>query len=284
MEPNFYLTDLLKRADLDPADVLLLRHPLSNERFRKCYDKGFLMEYTRSQRHEFSKNYHYWMVFIGNEGTAALFKGIYKVTGKQVIDLSFMPEGFPFPEDFMRKEISSYFDLEEVPGFEAFKDCLIIDWGKSTRRWFQRAVQPKQVLALRPGRQLLFPGYENVILSYDELKTIVEDGITYGEWHAALRNVYAIYLIVDKASGKQYVGPAYGKDGLLGRWSAYVKTKHGGNKKMVELVSQNPKEHVNFQFTILQILPKTLSDEEIIAIETRYKQKLRTQEFGLNAN
>ena len=39
-----------------------------------------------------------------------------------------------------------------------------------------------------------------------------------------------------------------------------------------------------FQFSILQILPKTVTDDEVIHTESLWKQKLRTIEFGMNDN
>ena len=109
--------------------------------------------------------------------------------------------------------------------------------------------------------------------------------MTYEEWHIALSSIYAIYLIVDTETGKQYVGSAYNNDsGLLGRWSCYVETKHGNNKHMKEIICNHPERYHKFQFSILQILPKTLSQDDVLAIENRYKRKLLSISFGMNAN
>lgn len=40
----------------------------------------------------------------------------------------------------------------------------------------------------------------------------------------------------------------------------------------------------NFYFSVLQILPKNIIDEEIIKIENSWKKKLQTREFGMNDN
>ena len=40
----------------------------------------------------------------------------------------------------------------------------------------------------------------------------------------------------------------------------------------------------NFKYLILHILPKKTSMKEIIKVESRYKQRFMTREFGLNAN
>ena len=39
-----------------------------------------------------------------------------------------------------------------------------------------------------------------------------------------------------------------------------------------------------FQFSILQILPKTVTDDGVVAIESVYKKKLMSFKFGLNEN
>ena len=122
------------------------------------------------------------------------------------------------------------------------------------------------------------------IHTYDELKEIVENPTIYEAWHTALSSVNAIYLIVDRETGKQYVGSAYGKDGLLGRWSCYVNSLHGNNKLMKELICTHPERYHHFQFSILQILPKTATDDEIIQTESLYKKKLLSIPFGMNDN
>jgi hypothetical protein len=53
---------------------------------------------------------------------------------------------------------------------------------------------------------------------------------------------------------------------------------------MKELVNNYPDRYRDFQFTILQILPKNLTDDEIIKIESLFKRKFLTKEFGLNDN
>ena len=59
-----------------------------------------------------------------------------------------------------------------------------------------------------------FPGYDKVNISWKDLENVIEDDV----WINVLKNQKAIYLIVDCKTGKQYVGAAYGGDGLLGRW------------------------------------------------------------------
>ena len=91
-------------------------------------------------------------------------------------------------------------------------------------------------------------------------------------------------LLKDKKEGKQYVGSAYGENGIWGRWAEYIETKHGNNDKIKELLKDDPERYKLFQFSILQVLSKAITDEEVIRIENSYKDKLLTREFGLNGN
>ena len=150
--------------------------------------------------------------------------------------------------------------------------------------WHQKGTTEKPIVAIQADEKKVFSGFENLILTYDELKEIVENPTIYEAWHTALSSVNAIYLIVDQETGKQYVGSAYGKDGLLGRWSCYVNSLHGNNKLMKEMICAYPESYHHFQFSILQILPKTATDDEVIQTESLYKKKLLTIPFGMNDN
>lgn len=275
-------SDILMKAQINPKDVLLIRHPLSNAEFRKCYEEGYILEYTRCQKRSFTRKFKYWAIFVGNSGSMALYKGLYHVEGVASNERQFCPEGFPFPRMYNGED--AYFDLEEVEVLDDLKDRLMIDWGQSARMWHQKATNEKAVVAIQRYQREIFPGYEKVMLSYNDLKEILEDDITYSDWHTALSSIYAVYLISDTSNGKQYIGSAYGKDGLLGRWKEYIATGHGHTKEMTDIMNVCPEQHKHFQFSILQILPKNLSDEEVIKIESLYKDKLLTRQFGMNSN
>ncbi len=279
---SLFLSDILRHNEIDPQEVKLIRHALSDEGFRDCYNKGMIKEYTQQQKSGFSNGYKYWIVFISDTGTYCKFFACYKVIGSTPDTIENMPVNFPHPEWY--KGDNECFNLEEVEGLKDLKDRLIIDWGKGTRTWAQKGTNDKAIIALQANPKMVFNGFEKLVLTYDELKEILNDTITYSEWHTALSSVNAIYLIVDRKNGKQYVGSAYGKDGLLGRWSIYAATGHGNNKLMKEVVCTHQDRYKEFQFSILQILPKNLTDDEIINIETLYKKKLLSKEFGMNDN
>lgn len=104
-----------------------------------------------------------------------------------------------------------------------------------------------------------------------------------------LSSVAGIYTILDRETGKLYVGKAnayggIGKGGIWGRWESYAKTGHGSNKQLIELLENNPERKQDFLFSILRTLPKTITNDEILEIENIYKVKLGTREYGYNSN
>ena len=131
-----------------------------------------------------------------------------------------------------------------------------------------------------------FPGYENVCLSYHELKRITDSGKS--DWKAALENQKAVYVLTDCATGKQYVGSATAENGmLLQRWKDYVKNGHGGNKELRKLVDKKGFGYIkkNFQYSIIENFNARVDDVRILQRESYWKKVLRTKEpLGYNAN
>ena len=129
-----------------------------------------------------------------------------------------------------------------------------------------------------------FVGYDNLILSFGQLKDIVEKPNVYDKYISALSAVKAVYLIADRKTGKQYIGSAAGSDGLFGRWKEYVKTFHGGNSGIRDYLAISSDSYKDFQFSILQIFSMNESKEKILNCEALWKNKLLTKDFGLNDN
>lgn len=282
MMVKLLLRDIMNRAGINPNNVKLIRHALSDQKCKEYYNNGWVKEYTAIQKRDISKGYDYLMVFYSGDGTSAIFDSLYKVKGSYPNAIKNMPDEFRAPEDFDGEGV--YIDLERLDTLNEYENRLIIEWGKSTRKWDQKGTTDKEVLAIQAVQKYPFLGYEKLIRMYDELKEIIEEPALYSDWHTALSAVKGVYLITDTTNGKQYVGSAYGENGILGRWTEYVETKHGGNKKLIELLKEDPKRHKSFQFSILQVLPKAITDEEVINIEKLYKDKLLTRDFGLNDN
>jgi hypothetical protein len=159
--------------------------------------------------------------------------------------------------------------------------------GGSPRAWHQWVTGDfnKEVLEIYPtGHFRDFEGYFEEIISYAELVDIVNHQAGNQDWFQRLSAVAGVYLITDNITGQQYVGAAYGKNGIWGRWEEYAHCPHGGDEKLKELLTDNPGREKSFQFTILQILPEALKRDEALIWEKLYKDKLGSRVYGLNLN
>ena len=286
MPTKLLLSDLLKINGIDTHDVVLIRHVLSQEHFRKCFENGFIKEYTQIQgkNKKMLKKSKYWMVFISTNGTNAKFYCMYELKAFTDISEHEMPVGFPCPD--MYNDDSYMYELDETDLFSDLKDRLIINWGTSTQSWYQSSANSKPIVAINSQEKYPFNGYESSIYTFEELQNIAEDmGVgAYEEHWKALSSVKGIYLIVDTSDGKQYIGSAFGEKGILGRWIEYVNSHHGGNKELIKLLEHHPERYKKFRFTILKIFSEGASVKEVTDAEQLYKAKLGTIEFGLNDN
>lgn len=222
--------------------------------------------------------------FLGGDGTQAIFVGVYDVNDVDGPAAWKLPKGFLYPA----MNITSHYryGLTKDQRFDDLEDRLVIDWGAGTRSWVQkfRPGEKAVVEVLPKGNVKKFPGFLDFILRFDELKAIVDNPTSNREWHRMLRSVSGIYLVLDTQSGRQYIGSAYGDGGIMARWSNYARTGHGDNDQLKELLSARPSACSDFQFSVLQTLPSSLTTREVIAHEQRHKQKLGTRAHGLNSN
>ena len=116
------------------------------------------------------------------------------------------------------------------------------------------------------------PEWRDVILTHAELQTLPSS------WAARMSQWRGVYVIIDRASGQQYVGSAYGKDNILARWRSYASTGHGGN---VELKRRDASA---FQFAILERVSPDMEADDVVRREASWKVRLGTREHGLNKN
>ena len=154
-------------------------------------------------------------------------------------------------------------------------------------RWLNNLKSDLEVSQILPDtfRDDSFPGYDNVKLSYSDLKRIVKN--SYNDWIAALSNQKAVYLITDTNTGKLYVGSATSKNEmLLKRWKDYLETGHGGNKELIKLVEAEGIEYIekHFQYSILENYNAKVEDDFVRDRESWWKEVLKSNVFGYNDN
>lgn len=236
------------------------------------YRKDLFITYQSEQLKGRFDNVKYIVSFIGeNGGTTARFVGVYKICGRHQSLIS---------------ENEEVLELEEVPEFKFLNEKIVIDWGKATVSWRQNYSQIKYVIRIEDGMRNpngmpIFKSYNDVILTHDELEQVLKDD----EWTNKLKAVNCIYLIADLSNGKHYVGSTYGRAGIYGRWCDYANTGHGDDKDLKKLIEEDSNYHKrNFQWSILETIPLTITEFEAIERESLWKRKLKTIKFGYNNN
>lgn len=258
---------------LEGVKVKVVRHKDSRTEYRDILkDREQLLEYQRGQKNHVFKDCDYIISFIGLERKRSLFIGVFKVG-----DYKKAPDNHRY---------NHLYDLTPVHEFKHLEDRLIIDWGKNAISWHQwYDKQPKEVIEILPQGYIGdFPGLLNFTLDFDELKILIDNPDANFDWKNHLSSVNGVYMILDTLTGQQYIGSANGKNGIWQRWCDYARTYTGDNKKLVQLIKQDPNYHKNFRFSILQTLPSNITQKEIVAIENLYKRKLGSKSHGLNNN
>ena len=276
-------SELLKNRNFDfSQNVLLIRHKQKNISMFELIEKGYFDLYQSVQDKTSFKSCKYMIVFLGLEQTKALFYNIYEITGvRDIKEIEWPSDFFPFEIDM---EKHTCYILKKIEGFEDLSERVVINWGKGTLAWAQNYSEKEIIEILPAGYLKEFSDYLDFTLSYNELRKIYDFPDANKRWIDKLSAVNGIYLILDKKKGDQYIGAAYGKDGIWGRWKIYATTGHGENKLLKSLVKNNENYLLNFQWSIMETLPSNLSKEEVLHYESKYKQKLGSRLFGLNIN
>jgi hypothetical protein len=264
------IQELLFNRGLDKnAKIKLVRHKDARQDLYTLYryKKPLFLDYQRSQSKNIFNGVDFIVSFIGEDAKFARFIGVYKILSEKK------------SEDGL-----NWYEMKEVEGFEDLKERVIINWGTATLSWHQWIDNIKPVTEILPGLHYQqFTDYFDFILDFKELQEIITN--QYSDWKKVLSITKGIYLINDSKTGKLYVGSAYGDDGIWGRWVNYVFTNgHGNNKMLIALLKDDPNYGFNFRFSILMLLPRTITPDEAIKKERLFKNKLGTNAFGLNSN
>jgi hypothetical protein len=276
------IQELLYNRGLDRnAKIKLVRH--QDARYPDLYDwyryeREKFLAYQSSQGKDVFNGVDFIVALIGEgakNGTLSRFIGVYKIKDKTYYENP--------PEDVLFPDFRFIYDIEDVPGFDDMKERVLVKWSNPIS-WHQWIKNEMEVVEIQPGLHYKqFTDYTDFILRFSELKEIVNN--QYPDWKRMLSAVKGVYLINDTSTGKLYVGSAYGEDGIWGRWRNYVLTNgHGNNNLLKALIANDPLHSNNFSFSILMLLPRTVTPDEAIKKEILFKKKLGTNSFGLNDN
>jgi len=276
----------IRSIDILNAKIKIVRHKDNRIDINQIYETDRLKfdAYQGSQGRDVF-NCDYIASFLGAENHTAKFIGLYKVNGK-ISEHQFFKK---YPVYIFWKKFFGtaqyFYDLEKVNGFDDFIDRILINWGGGALTWVQNNIKKEIIEILPKGYVKEFRGYLELILTFNELKRLINNPSANKILHNRLTAVNGIYLITDKKTGGQYIGSTYGANGIWGRWSRYADTNgHGGNVELRRIISSQPNYRENFIFSILQTLPTGLAQQEIIEYEKLYKNKLGRKALILNRN
>jgi hypothetical protein len=284
------LNDLLVKVELDPAKVMVMRHRPTEPALRNALpwlaeeQPEVFNSYQRIQGPRVEKSLakaSHLVSTLGHESGKALFVGVYEVRGAEPMALATWRRladnerltalGHRDPE----RETIQWFDLDLTETLSELKGRLVLSWSGIERSWWRWAARNTfPVHAIREESALVgpMPHWSALVLDWAQLSSLPRS------WRAALSQWRGVYFILDGASGRGYVGSAYGADNLMARWQQYGETGHGGN---VELRGLDPKQ---LRFSILERVSPDLPADDVIRVEASWKARLGTREHGLNRN
>lgn len=237
--------DALAKSELDWLNWQVYKGK-SKERFIK----DFIVSFAQINRNKF------------------LFGGIFKITSR----------------------IGEFYDVEYSKKYKDMIGRLVIEYSGDNSR--ATVFKPNYIFSnsrISGIYEYKFKGepfisYDLINHDFNAIEIIVKNDLI--DWRVALSSVFGVYLISDKATGKHYVGSAYGEGGIWSRWTSYINSLHGNNIDLVELFKEKKESYFkeNFQFSILEIVSSTKTNEELINKEALWKRKLFSREFGYNKN
>jgi hypothetical protein len=288
----FALNDLLHRVGIAPEHTMVMRHRPTEADLRRALpwlaeeDPEHYNAYQRLQGEVVERalgRAKHLVSLIGHQPGHAVFIGVYGVDGWQEMTsqawralptsskLLALGDRGPAKDRQIR-----FYDLPPKEELSSVKGRLVIKWSGLERSWWRwadrndfpvHAIHEESVLSTSSA-----PAWNTVILTRAQLHSLPRS------WKEALAQWRGVYHILDRVSGKAYVGSAYGAENILSRWLTYAQTGHGGN---VELKGIDP---ANFQFSILGLLSPESTAEEVIHVEGLWKDRLGTRLCGLNRN
>jgi hypothetical protein len=299
---NFNLRTLLAsypvaESAISENSIRLVRHQMKdwsgfNSMLR--FNKDVLKVFTAEQGKDIFSNHRLILVFVSRPGGRALLSGAFVNHGLITRDAFEQIQGYAEYTQY-RKSIDLnehsradfFYDLQVCHELEELFDRLVIDWGGATLSWYQNKIDKEICQILAPGFVKTFPGWDEVNITHQELSAIIQNPEGNPDWEQFLKAHDGVYLILDNATGRQYVGSATGEQaGLWGRWTGYASNGHNSNKLLHELLIERGNMHKrNFTFSLHHVFARgAATKKEVLFYESLLKKKLGSRAFGLNAN
>lgn len=293
-----YFGTYLRNLNINPKTVLMILNvgkDFGSERYLHCLAENRRDLLIRYQSYQTPKveaqmlQKQFLASFIANGNRRALLLDIFRI-GENVKHTfeeywadplnqklaQFGHSGFT-KEEAKTRPFQRRFELVPIDSHEPdWSGKLVIGW-TTPIAWAQHA-EPEEkfpILAIRESSSFesSLPDPEMLEIKWNDLEIMPES------WKHGLLQWRGVYLIHDASIGKNYVGSAYGSENMLSRWISYAKTGHGGNKHLKAL------DPSNFVFSVLQLAAPNMPSEEVIRLESSWKNRLHTRyPTGLNEN
>lgn len=278
----------------DKSRIKVMRHASSgNVEKSQLFkiDLDFLEAYQASQKQNLCEGCDLILSFIEFGPRRALFRGAWKKS-KEQLDVESYMKTYSMARRVKVLENDVDFDnwyfyrTARLTLLESMRDRLVIEFPQG--QLFHRYLNENDfsVIEILPVNYVGdFGGYYDFVLSYVELKKLIASPSSNRVWHQYLSSVAGVYLILDTKSGKQYVGSAYGTQGIWGRWSEYARDPSGGNVMLQKLLDEHGLDYAhNFQYSIMRVIERAATKNQVIQAEKMEKLKLGTRAFGLTIN
>jgi hypothetical protein len=290
------LNDLLQRSGIDPSEVLVFRHRPWEQQLNQVFD------WLASERLDLLECYQdshaprteaallrarYVASFIRHSPGTALFVGLYERLGQTRMTEA-EQQSRPRHQELMRLGMSgnfstadgrsevTVFNLASLPWHEDWSGRLVVKWPGLERSWYRWADRNSIAVEAIAAEKLWvksIKAWDEVILTWAELALLPKN------WMDTMRQWRGVYLITDTSDNLHYVGSASGSENIYQRWMDYKRTGNGGNKLL------RTRDPSNFRFSILQVTAQDASTSEVVALENKWKDRLRTRSpLGLNEN
>lgn len=265
---------LLRDEGLDPTNVKLVRHqdrrpgcPTPYQLWRA--GDGQFELYQRIQGRAVFEGAQMLASFVATPLNETLFVGLFAINGVGTV-----PPGTPDPISGKNVGGLHFYALAPALELAEYRGRLTVKWGEGYRAWVQLArKRNKEVVEIR--RTVGDPPFPGFLDFCERLSGLAAVPLS---WRELLSSVGGVYLLTCPKSGMQYVGSAQGSSGFWGRWEEYVASGHGGNRRMREVPA------ADYQVTVLEVASSSAGSDVLVQMENRWKQKLLSRKFGLNAN
>ena len=269
------LGHILSAAGIQPSDVLVIRHTYSEDGLASAADltDEKILAYTRQQSHGNKIGANppkVWLSFVAEGGLRSRFLMAHDNNG--VVDNEGTVD-------------HRFFDLRMSEALSSLRNRLTIEWSRDPVNWAKRGEHAEsfRVLEIADPKIEPFPGFDSLVIDFPTLGLVMEDA-RYRDWQTALAAVQGVYLIVDRLTGRQYVGKADGRERVLGRWRAYWNSGHGGNVGLREVFAVESVTPERFQFSLLRVFGPEVPADQVNAAESHFKSALLSRQFGFNRN